>query len=75
MTKYFISADGDGHWYLVQAKNRDLWEAWQDIPEDDERGWEPPAFASRIDYPEAVEFYLPAEVDSHEQEKPWTRLR
>jgi hypothetical protein len=56
--KYFLSQDGDCHWYLVPAENRDEWYQWKELPSDDERSWEPPAYAKAVDGPELMEFYL-----------------
>jgi len=55
--RYFLSKDNSGHWYLVQADKRKKWEAWCDLDEDDERSWEAPEFARRIDgHPSLVTF-------------------
>lgn len=45
MERYFLDQDNDCHWYVVPAASRAEWEAWRAIPSDDERAWEPPAFA------------------------------
>lgn len=47
--RFFFGFDNSGHEYLVPAEFRGAWNAWIDIPEDDERSWDVPAFAQRID--------------------------
>jgi len=47
--RYFIGADCSGHTYLVPMSKRQQWYEWADIPEEDERAWEVPDFAKRID--------------------------
>ena len=44
-TRYFLDRDGDGHWYLVQAKFRAEWHTWEELDPEDEASWEPPWFA------------------------------
>lgn len=46
--RYYLSADNDCHWYVVPLARKAEWEAWLDIPEDDERAWEPPDFAIAV---------------------------
>ena len=45
----FIGADTSGHEYFVPVINRDDWDKWSQLPEDDEAGWETPGYATRID--------------------------
>jgi hypothetical protein len=59
---YFLSQDGSCHWYVVPAEKRAEWDAWRNIPEEDERSWEAPAFARRVDGPHAVVFTFPGDV-------------
>ena len=55
--KFFLDQDNSSHWYIVEASKRAEWEAWLEIPEDDERSWEPPECAERLDLsPNRVEF-------------------
>lgn len=46
--RYFLDRDGTGSWYLVRDDKQAEWFAWLQIPDDDQRGWEPPEFAKRI---------------------------
>lgn len=46
--RYFIGHDNSGHQYIVPVSKRDEWFAWADLPDDDERGWEEPPYATRI---------------------------
>lgn len=56
--KVFLSQDGDSHWYVVLADKRKEWEAWRDIPSDDQRSWTVPDFAKELAIsPQLVEFY------------------
>jgi hypothetical protein len=48
VTRYFLGRDNSAHWYLVDASKRAEWEAWCDIPEDDERSWDAPDFAKAL---------------------------
>lgn len=47
--RFFFDQDNDSHWYLVPVDRRAEWDAWRAIPEGDERGWEVPDFAKRMD--------------------------
>lgn len=47
--RYFIGVDNSGHQYAVPVAKENEWQAWCDLPEDDEAGWEPPEYAIRID--------------------------
>jgi hypothetical protein len=47
-SRFFLSPDHDGHWYLVPEASRSEWEHWINLPSDDERSWECPAFAQRF---------------------------
>lgn len=57
-TRYFLGQDSSCHWYLVDASRRADWEEWENLSEDDEKSWTPPSFATAIDSPHEVEFYL-----------------
>ncbi|HEY3495958.1 MAG TPA: hypothetical protein VGK73_14770 [Polyangiaceae bacterium] len=57
---FFLAQDNSCHWYCVPTSKREEWEAWCDIPEDDERSWNEPDYARRLDGgPEQVEFQNP----------------
>ncbi len=60
--RFFFDQDNDSHWYLVPADRRAEWDAWRAIPDGDERGWEPPEFAERMDG--GPEFYTFADPRS-----------
>lgn len=45
---YFLTQDNDCHWYVVPVARKAEWNAWREIPSDDERAWEAPDFADRI---------------------------
>jgi hypothetical protein len=47
--RYFLSSDNSGHHYVVPVENRDEWWAWLEIPDDDERAWDAPVFARRVE--------------------------
>ncbi len=46
--RYFLDRDNSAHWYLVDESKRAEWEAWTNLDEDDERSWEAPDFARRL---------------------------
>jgi len=46
---FFIGTDCSGHEYIVPFAKYDEWNEWVDIPEDDERSWEEPSYAIRLD--------------------------
>ena len=48
-TEYVEAFDNDSHRYIIPADKRADWGAWLAIPSDDERSWDAPAFADRID--------------------------
>lgn len=47
--RYFLDQDQSCHWYLVPLENSQEWEDWLEIDEDDEKSWEVPGFARRLD--------------------------
>jgi len=58
--RYFFAQDSSSHWYLVDADRRAEWDAWADLPEEDENAWEPPDFAQRLDgHPSQITFTEP----------------
>lgn len=60
--RYFIGRDCSSHWYIVPAEKRAAWEAWANISEDDERSWDVPDYARRIDNPYRMTFRDPVEL-------------
>lgn len=59
--RYFLARDNSCHWYLVENAHRGEWDQWLELDEDDERGWNTPDFATRIDHPSRVTFVDPKE--------------
>ena len=57
--RFAIVTDNDSHWYLIPAARKTEWDAWADIPSDDERAWTEPDFAKRIDGPYRLTFTDP----------------
>jgi hypothetical protein len=54
---FFMSRDNSSHWYIVPAAKRAEWDAWCELSEDDERAWDAPEYAERLNgSPELVEF-------------------
>lgn len=47
--RYCIESDNSGHQYFIPFNKRDEWNEWLEIPEDDERSWDAPEYAERID--------------------------
>jgi hypothetical protein len=47
--RYFIDTDNSSHRYLVELDYKQEWDEWNELPEDDERGWETPTYALRLD--------------------------
>lgn len=47
--RYFIGYDNSSHKYYVPVEKREEFDVWSELPEDDERGWEQPDYAVRID--------------------------
>lgn len=47
--RFFEDSDNSGHHYVVPVARIEGWRAWRDLPEDDERGWHAPDYATRID--------------------------
>ena len=35
--RFFLSQDGDCHWFIVPVAKRDEWYEWKEIDGDDER--------------------------------------
>lgn len=49
VTRYFVGHDNSGHEYLVPVSDAAAWRVWSELPDDDERGWDVPAYAQRLD--------------------------
>ena len=47
--EYFIGHDCSGHKYVVPLARKDEWDKWADLPEEDERAWDVPDYAVRLD--------------------------
>ena len=45
---FFPARDNDGHWYLIPEANREEWDRFLNIPEDDQRSWDVPDFAESL---------------------------
>lgn len=53
--------DNSSHWYLIPANKKEEWSDFVCIPEDDERSWDVPEWANRIDGPHRLTFEKPKE--------------
>lgn len=49
IARYFIGRDQSSHAYYVPWVKRAEWIAWSDLDDDDERSWDVPEYAVRID--------------------------
>lgn len=49
LPRYCVVSDNDGHSYCIPALRIEEWNRFMEIPEDDERSWDIPKFAVRID--------------------------
>lgn len=49
VAEYVEAFDNDSHRYIIPADKRAEWAEWLAIPSDDERSWDTPSFAERID--------------------------
>lgn len=47
--RFFISSDNSGHNYLIPLDRRVQWLKFLDIPEEDERSWDVPDWARRLE--------------------------
>ncbi len=47
--RYKIVSDNSGHKYYIPVDKQVEWDAFASINEDDERSWDVPEFAVRID--------------------------
>lgn len=48
-SKNIEAFDNDGHRYQIPSSKREEWFKWCEIPSEDERSWDVPGFAERID--------------------------
>lgn len=62
MEKYCLEQDQSSHWYVIPVSKREHWNTWVNLPEDDEKSWEAPDYAERINSPFSITF------DSFEEE-------
>lgn len=61
--RYFLDQDNDGHWFLVEADHRAVWDAWRDLGPDDFWSWTPPLHTTKLaGGPQSVEFSDPEEL-------------
>lgn len=49
MDEYIAVKDNDSHRYQILRSKKDEWDAFCEIPEYDERSWDVPEWAERID--------------------------
>lgn len=47
--RYFIGVDNSSHRYYVPVDRRKEFEAWSELDEEDESGWDAPEYATLID--------------------------
>ena len=47
--RYCIAHDNSGHEFYIPVDKRDDWDEWLCLPDDDERGWNPPDYARYVD--------------------------
>lgn len=48
-SRYFEGVDNSSHHYLIPLEKRSEWYAFCELPEDDERSWDTPEWAERLD--------------------------
>ncbi len=46
--RYFLDTDNDSHWFIVPLYRRKEWEAFLEIPSEDERSWTVPTWAIEV---------------------------
>jgi hypothetical protein len=60
--RFCLDRDNDGHWYIIPADKVKAWAVFLSIPEDDERSWDVPDWAQRINgSPSRITFENPEE--------------
>lgn len=47
--RYFLDTDNNDHWYVVPVELKAEWDAWMDLPGDDERVCEAPEGIVRLE--------------------------
>lgn len=58
--RFFLDSDDSGHWYVVPLDKQEEWSVWRNIPEDDERSWNAPEWAERVNgSPNRISFTNP----------------
>lgn len=45
---FFLSQDGDGHWFIVPEEKEIEWHDWLDLDPDDEEAWIAPDWAIEV---------------------------
>lgn len=54
--RHYLTRDNDAHWYVVPVERSEEWEDWLALDSDDQRSWETPAWAKRVDSPSTLSF-------------------
>ena len=55
--RFFLDQDQSCHWYIIPVENREEWNKWTNLSEDDEASWDAPEYAQPISgHPNNVEF-------------------
>lgn len=49
MTWHKLVSDNSGHDYVIPSEKLNEWDVFMQIPDDDERSWDVPDWAHRID--------------------------
>ena len=61
--RFFLDRDNSGHLYVVRAERRAEWNTWLSYDDEDERGWDTPEFAQRVNGSEARVTFENPEAD------------
>lgn len=48
LKRFFMDTDDSSHWFIVPVARKAEWEAWLELPEDDEARWSAPKFAQEV---------------------------
>lgn len=54
--RHYLTRDNDAHWYVVPVERSEEWEDWLALDSGDQRSWEAPKWAKRVDSPSVVSF-------------------
>lgn len=46
--RYFIARERSGDYFIVPEWARAAWAEWDALPSDDDRSWNPPAYAQHL---------------------------